>query len=168
MTSTPTTTSALDRVFGALRRSPVTRSQHRKLGGVCAGVAERLGVSTTIVRVATVVLAVVGPAVAIYLLAWLLLPDTAGRIHLERAIRDGHAGSIVLLVFAVFSIVPDGVGHHRTGWVWVGLLVAALFIGRAHRRRGAQPPAAPQPPTPDPMWGSVPTSPAGPQDAPRY
>lgn len=177
MNATPTAPSALDRLFAALRRSPVTRSPQRKLGGVCAGIAQRLGISPGIVRVATVVLAVLGPAVALYLLAWLLLPDAHGRIHLERAIRDGHGGSIVLLVLSVIAIVPDGAGHHHTGWLWIGLLVAALFVGRAHGRRSSQPPTPPNaapapsfaaPAPPAHTWGSVPTHPTGPQDAPRF
>lgn len=178
MTATPTAPCALDRLFAALRRSPVTRSPHRKLGGVCAGIAQGLGISPGIVRVATVVLAVLGPAVALYLLAWLLLPDAHGRIHLERAIREGHGGSIALLVVSVLAIVSDGAGHHPAGWLWIGLLVAALVVGRAQGRRCATPTAAPPtatgppstatPPPPAPMWGPVPTHPAGPQDAPRF
>ncbi len=87
MTTTPTPRPlpALDRFFATWQRSPVIRSPQRSVAGVCAGLAERLGISTAIVRVATVVLAILGPALAIYLLAWLLLPDHEGGIHLERA-----------------------------------------------------------------------------------
>ena len=65
MTTTPATTPtpALDRFFDSLRRSSVTRSQDRVIAGVCSGIAQRLGVSTAIVRVAAVILAVFGPGV---------------------------------------------------------------------------------------------------------
>src|SRR6476661_8582630 len=100
MTTTPTpvppssTTPALDRFFDTLRRSPVRRSRERVLAGVCSGVAERLGVSTAIVRVVAVVAALLLPVVALYLAAWLLLPDADGRVRLEGAVRRGEASSI--------------------------------------------------------------------------
>ncbi len=77
MTTTPTPLPALDRFPQSsaapklrhspwLARSPVTRSPQRAIAGVCSGVAQRLGLSTAVVRVATVVLAILGPAVAIF------------------------------------------------------------------------------------------------------
>ncbi|MDQ2783264.1 MAG: PspC domain-containing protein [Actinomycetota bacterium] len=39
----------------------MTRSPQRAIAGVCSGVAQRLGLSTAVVRVATVVLAILGP-----------------------------------------------------------------------------------------------------------
>lgn len=55
----------------------LTRSSDRMLGGVCAGVADYLGVDPTIVRLLTVVLGVIFfPLAEIgYLIAWMVMPD---------------------------------------------------------------------------------------------
>ena len=111
MTTTPasTPTPALDRFFDSLRRSSVTRSQDRVIAGVCSGIAQRFGISAAIVRVGAVVLALFGPGVFLYLLAWLFLPRYDGQVRLERAIRGGEASSIVLLIVAALAIVRDPV-----------------------------------------------------------
>lgn len=173
MTTTPASapTPALDRFFATLRRSSVTRSPDRVIAGVAAGIADRLGVSRAIVRVAMVALGLVGPGVVLYLLGWLMLPDSQGRIRLERAVRGGEGGSIVLLVVsglallgALFGGGPGhGPGMHGHGGVWPLLVVAGIaFIGWKKgwwQRRHASAPATP-PTTP-------PSTPDGPQDAPR-
>jgi phage shock protein PspC (stress-responsive transcriptional regulator) len=186
MTTTPASapTPALDRFFATLHRSPVTRSQDRVLAGVAAGVADRLGVSRAIVRVGAVILALLGPGVLLYLLAWLVLPDSQGRIRLERAVRGGDGGSVVLLVVAALSLFGalfggswdhdmgrmGGPGHGPGAWPFLVLAGVALigwkkgwFGRRAHGPEGgptppATPTAPPAPPAP---------STQGPQDAPR-
>jgi phage shock protein PspC (stress-responsive transcriptional regulator) len=172
MTSTPATTPtpALDRFFDSLRRSSVTRSQDRVIAGVCSGIAQRFGISPAIVRVGAVVLALLGPGVFIYLLAWLLLPRYDGQVRLERAVRGGEASSIVLLVVSLMAIVPNVFGHWRMGpWPLIGLAVLAVVGFKKgwwghHRTHGSwhqatTPPAAP-------TTESTPPS-EGPQDAPR-
>ena len=67
------------------------------IGGVCAGIAARLGIDPIIVRGIVVVLAVLGgPALLLYAAAWLLLPDNYDRIHLQELFRGNftkaHAG----------------------------------------------------------------------------
>lgn len=59
--------------YRQLRRS---RSD-RMIAGVCAGVADYLRVDPTVVRVGTVILALItwGVAVIGYLAAWLLMPE---------------------------------------------------------------------------------------------
>lgn len=181
MTPTPRSAPALDRVLAALRRSPVTRSEDRVLGGVCAAVAERLGISTAAVRVGTVLLAILGPALVLYLAAWLLLPDRQGRIRLERAVREGHPSSLVLLVVTVLVALPDTGLHARTGWIAV-LVVGALLLARVLFGRGgrsgpsgqALPQASPPAPHLEPHRSAAPTTAPGPtgadgrpQDAPR-
>jgi phage shock protein C len=48
----------------------------RVIAGVCGGIAEYLGLDPTLVRVATVVIALLpGPAVLAYLIAWLVIPE---------------------------------------------------------------------------------------------
>ena len=173
MTTTPATTPtpALDRFFDSLRRSSVTRSQDRVIAGVCSGIAQRLGVSAAIVRVAAVILAVFGPGVFLYLLAWLFLPRYDGQVRLERAVRGGEASSIVLLVIALLAIVPDLIGHWRMGpWPLIGLAILAVVGVKkgwwGHHRSGhAGSPwhqATTAPTTPPSTPPSV-----DPQDAPR-
>ncbi len=49
---------------------------HRIVAGVAAGLADYLGVDTTLVRIGFVVLALLGGlAVPLYLAGWLLIPD---------------------------------------------------------------------------------------------
>ncbi|MDQ2782488.1 MAG: PspC domain-containing protein [Actinomycetota bacterium] len=173
MTTTPasTPTPALDRFFTALRRSPVTRSQDRVIAGVSGGIAERLGVSRPIVRLGLVVLAILTLGVPLYLLAWLMLPDSQGQVRLERAIRGGEASSIVLLVVTALSVVPDVFGrdaglHHAGPWPFIAI-AAVVVIGfkRGWWQRGTggwNRPAHTQPTESTPTTGT-----GGPQDSPR-
>jgi phage shock protein C len=75
-------------------RNGLRRSRtDRVLGGVCAGIAERLGLDALLVRVAAVVFAAVvfalvsgGAAVVIYLVAWVFIkerptPSTVDVVH---------------------------------------------------------------------------------------
>jgi phage shock protein PspC (stress-responsive transcriptional regulator) len=55
------------------------RSQDRMIAGVCGGLAEWLGWKVDRVRVAYVILSILSaafPGILIYLLLWLLMPDT--------------------------------------------------------------------------------------------
>ena len=48
----------------------------RVIAGVCAAIADRFGLSRTLVRVAFVVSVVLpGPQVVVYLLLWILIPS---------------------------------------------------------------------------------------------
>ena len=55
----------------------------RMVAGVCAGVADYLGVDVTLVRVIVAVVAVItgGAGVLAYLVAWVLIPERAGRLQ---------------------------------------------------------------------------------------
>jgi phage shock protein PspC (stress-responsive transcriptional regulator) len=44
------------------------------LGGVCGGIAEAYDLDPSLVRLATVALAVTGAAEIVYLVAWLIIP----------------------------------------------------------------------------------------------
>ena len=67
MTTTPTTT----------RSRRLVRSDNRMIGGVCAGVADYLGVDVTLVRLLAVVGTVLGfgSLIVAYVVAWLLMPE---------------------------------------------------------------------------------------------
>jgi len=59
------------------RKRPVRNTNDKVLGGVCAGVADYLGVDVTLVRVLTVVGAVfgLGTLVVAYVVAWAVMPS---------------------------------------------------------------------------------------------
>jgi phage shock protein PspC (stress-responsive transcriptional regulator) len=59
------------------QRRLVRSTDDRMLGGVCAGVADYLGVDVTIVRLLTVVGTVLGfgSLIVAYVVAWLLMPE---------------------------------------------------------------------------------------------
>ncbi|MFF2050159.1 PspC domain-containing protein [Leifsonia sp. NPDC058194] len=132
------------RFFDWMRSLGVVRADGW-VGGVCAGVAYRLGIDPLIVRGIVLVAAVLGaPVVLIYALAWALLPDRDGRIHLQRLFEgDVEAPIVAIGVLIVFSLLPwsSGLGWFGGGfwndWGWaeiVGrvfwtLLVLALVAG---------------------------------------
>ncbi|WP_344312322.1 PspC domain-containing protein, partial [Agromyces terreus] len=89
------------------------------LGGVCAGIGARLGIDPIIVRGIVVVVAVLGaPFVLLYAVAWLLLPDVEGRIHLERLTRGIVDPAVVgIAVMAVLGFIPLVQGGWL-GWHW--------------------------------------------------
>lgn len=104
--------------FADLRRAGVPRREGW-IGGVCAGVAARIGLDPILVRGIVVVLAVLGaPFLLIYAAAWLLLPDLEGRIHLEQLFRGvvdpALAGIAVLTVVGIIPLVQGG----WLGWRW--------------------------------------------------
>ena len=58
------------------RSSLPRRSRKQLVAGVCGGIAEDLGVSPTLVRLATLALAALpGPMWLAYAVAWVLMPD---------------------------------------------------------------------------------------------
>jgi len=64
------------RFFAWIRSSQVKRGHDRWIGGVCDGIARRLGWNTTLVRALVVVATLFfGAGAAFYGLAWFVLPD---------------------------------------------------------------------------------------------
>ena len=58
---------------------PFVRSRHdRMLGGVCGGIAQRLGWNSTLLRVIFVIVSLASaafPGILVYLILWLLMPE---------------------------------------------------------------------------------------------
>ena len=102
--------------FGWLRSLGIVR-ENGWLGGVCGGLAARLGIDPIIVRGIVFVVALLGgPAFLFYAVAWALLPDRANQIHLERVLKgifEPAAVAIVILALLAFLPIAQGV------W-WVG------------------------------------------------
>ncbi|MFC3689067.1 PspC domain-containing protein [Aquipuribacter hungaricus] len=136
------TSRGADQLWDVLRRSGVRRPlDDRWLGGVCSGVARRLGIDPVLLRVllaASLLLGGVG--LVAYGLALVLLPDHDGRIELERASRGdltGTAvGAVALVVLAVVTPSPWGLfagGDLVSGGDVVGAIVVGtlLLVGLA-------------------------------------
>jgi signal transduction histidine kinase len=118
------------------------------IAGVCAGIARRLGVDPALVRAAFVIAtAAGGVGVALYLLAWLVIPAgeapgrrrlATGRGAVEVALGTGLLLLSVLLTFRALGIwFSDAI-------VWPLVLIAggAALIWRGSAAVEAEPPAA--------------------------
>ncbi|WP_243064348.1 PspC domain-containing protein [Humibacter sp. RRB41] len=175
------------RFFGWLRGLGIVR-QNGWAGGVCGGIAARLGIDPIIVRgIAVVVATLGGPAFLVYAAAWLLLPDASGDIHLERLIK-GHfePATIGIIVLALFSFLPfaqgfwwagaqfwgglswfASVGRALWGLLVIGLIVAfVIWAARSGRITPVSPPASaaptyPSSPSPSPTTQTSPTDAGG-------
>ena len=149
--------TALDKFFATLRGLGVhRRSRDKWFGGVCSGIADRLGVDPVIVRAVAVLLVLLGGVgVTAYLVAWLLLPDETGAIMAERALRHGEGGPVVLLVVtavSLFSGFPWWFSHNGFwSFPWGLVLVGGLVwwvVSRDREGRPLIPPGPPATPTP--------------------
>ena len=136
----PQGTNFLDDSFARLRTSGYQRdTDGRWFGGVCTGLAQRFGVDPVLIRAGAVVLAFLGGiGLTAYVILWLLLPDRRGDILAERAVRQGDAGPIALLVLAgvlvvggLFSI-GNGNGWFAPLWLIPVAAVAWLLLSRRH------------------------------------
>lgn len=111
--------------FGWLRGIGVIR-ENGWLGGVCGGIAARIGIDPIIVRGIVVVVALLGgPAFLFYAAAWVLLPDSRDRIHLERMLRGiFDPPAIAIIVMAALTFLPIAQGVWWAGgtfWYWGGV-----------------------------------------------
>lgn len=117
--------------FGWLRSLGMQR-QSGWLGGVCGGIAARIGVDPLLVRGIAVVLAVVGAPVAlVYAIAWFLLPDEAGTIH-AKELGHGRVTRALPGIAAVFllSFLPLTQGFWYAGALYWGDLGWGGAVGR--------------------------------------
>ena len=164
--------------FSWLRRLDLPR-QPGWLGGVCSGVAARIGVDPVLVRGLVVVVAVLGgPVVLLYALAWFLLPDEHGTIHAQQLGR-GHVTRAVPGIVAMFllSFLPLAQGFWSAGafyWsdlgaggvalriLWTGAIVAAavVIVVWLAKRSSGSPDVTTSPATTDDRPDTVPSTPA--------
>jgi phage shock protein PspC (stress-responsive transcriptional regulator) len=135
--STSDTQTGMDRLFDALRGIGIRRRTDDKwIAGVCSGLADRMGIDPVIIRAGFVLVALLGGVgITIYLVAWVLIPNDSDEIVAQRALRDGHSGSVVLLVFAALALFGGSWWSHDSGWVFPWLLVplGLLTWWLAHR-----------------------------------
>ena len=120
------------RFFDWIRGIHVTRSDDRWLAGVCGAVAERTGLDPLVVRGVAIVVALLGgPVFLAYAAGWALLPDSSGRIHVERMIRGVLDPALIAIgVLVVLTFVPAVQGIWWQGvpvaWGMPGWLSATL------------------------------------------
>ncbi|MGD6979533.1 MULTISPECIES: PspC domain-containing protein [Citricoccus] len=121
------------------------RSPQRWLGGVVAGIADRIGLDHTLARALFVVLTLLtaGLTVLAYGLAWMVLPEPDGRIHAREAGQgrwtSGMTGGLVLGILGAVGLFtppygPDG-GWWDVGGL-LGLAVIGLFVWLVASRSG--------------------------------
>ncbi|WP_434993390.1 PspC domain-containing protein [Arthrobacter sp. Ld5] len=122
--------------FRWVRGLGITRAPDRWVGGVAGGVARRTGMDIALVRGLIVILAVFGGiGVLLYGLAWALLPEPDGRIHLEQAGRgswtSGLTGAAAFVAIGFWRpnlpfLGGDGTGALLWTLFWIGAVV--LFV----------------------------------------
>ncbi|MEL7975629.1 PspC domain-containing protein [Isoptericola sp. F-RaC21] len=122
-----------DGFFDSIRRIGLTRSDNRWVGGVAGGVADRFGLDPLLVRGLLILsFFLTGAGIVIYAVAWALLPERDGRIHLQQAFRGDF--DVALLGAVVALIVGfawgDGLSWWGFGIEWIGaLLWVAVWVG---------------------------------------
>jgi signal transduction histidine kinase/phage shock protein PspC (stress-responsive transcriptional regulator) len=106
-------------------------SDRALLGGVCAGIANRLGIDPLIVRLAFVAAAVAGGwGIVLYLLGWGFIPAEAGEGRAPvRRLTVGRRGwqvaiGIGLLVLSVMLLAREGGLWFSDAFVWPVVLAA--------------------------------------------
>src|SRR5690606_7130960 len=142
--ATPHETGSESGFFTWLRGLGLQR-QSGWLGGVCGGIAARIGLDPLLVRGIAVVLAVVGAPVALlYAIAWFLLPDEGGTIHAQQ-LGHGRVTRALPGIIAVFlaSFLPITQGFWYAGalywgdvgwggslarFVWTGVLLVVVIV----------------------------------------
>jgi phage shock protein PspC (stress-responsive transcriptional regulator) len=135
--------------------------EYRLIGGVCSGLARELGIDPLIIRVAFIAAALAGGVgIAVYILAWIFLPDggAAPSTRPWRRLRTGRAaievalGAGLLLLAVMLAFRSVGLWF-SDAIVWPLVLVTAggALIWRQSMGGGTAPtvdaPAVPPEPT---------------------
>lgn len=169
------------RFFVWLRSLGIRRGENRWIGGVASGIADRIGIDPVIVRGLFILFVIFGGiGVLLYGLAWALLPEPDGRIHLEGATRgywsDGMTGALIVTIFGAFR--PFG-GFWNGAWdfgdalwtlIWVGGLIALCvwLVNSARDRKQKRTTAGPGPSAGTATGGNPPETAPPSADTPSY
>ncbi|MFJ4206898.1 PspC domain-containing protein [Paenarthrobacter sp. NPDC089675] len=139
--------------FDWVRNQGIRRGPDRWIGGVASGVAHRFGIDPLIVRGIFIVLALfAGVGVLLYGLAWALLPEPDGRIHVQEAGAGRWSGGMTgALVTTIIGLPSLGRGFWGWGWnglpglfwtlFWVGAVAYLVYylVQRNKNHKAAQP-----------------------------
>lgn len=121
--------------FDWIRGLGLSRSDDHWLAGVAGGIAAHTRLDPLIIRGAILVVAILGgPVLFLYAVAWALLPDSRGRIHVEQAIKGVFEPAMVAIgVLIVLTFLPFMQGVWWRGvpdwWNMPGWLEATLRTG---------------------------------------
>ena len=114
------------RFFTWVRSSGLIRGNERWIGGVCSGIAQRLGLSPTLVRALMIVATLFfGFGAALYAMGWFLIPDVrSGQILAEDLIEGQWDWNCLgcFLFMAVAVLIPGA------GWVCIALAALVLWL----------------------------------------
>ncbi|KQR03083.1 hypothetical protein ASF72_07825 [Arthrobacter sp. Leaf141] len=146
----PTPTGAAPDFFDWIRGHGIQRGSNRWVGGVCDGIAQRLGIDPLIIRGVFIVLTLfAGIGVLAYGLAWAFLPEPDGRIHVQEAgaghWSSGMTGSLIATILGLTGLGGGfwGWSHNGFGgflWTvfWVGGAIYLVYY-LAQRNKGSRP-----------------------------
>ncbi|MFD0704250.1 PspC domain-containing protein [Alloscardovia venturai] len=123
--------TGLSKFFDWIRSSQIVRGDDRWIGGVCAGIARRVGWDRALVRALALLLILTGSGILAYVFAWLLLPDTHGRILFEEMIRGNWSGEAV--VSTIFLVIA-GMTTFLTFWGMVTVLLFFVLVAYSSRQ----------------------------------
>lgn len=167
--------------FDWIRSQGVYRGRERWVGGVASGIAQRLGIDPLIVRGILIVLAVfAGVGVLLYGIAWALLPEPDGRIHVQEAAAgrwsSGMTGALITTVIGFPSLGTGVWGWDRYGfgpflWTvfWVGgAIYLVYYLTQRNKSRNGVSPMTSSPQfggTASPDYPPNPTTPINPSNA---
>lgn len=151
--------------FQWLRGLGIQRGSNRWVGGVASGLANKWGIDPVIVRGLAVVLTLFfGVGLLAYGVAWALLPEPDGRIHVEEVGRGrwstGMTGSAILTVLGFVGPGQGFIFGGDDGWFpWPLLIIGGIAwliywaINSGKSIDGTRPPQQPRPyvdaPAPD-------------------
>jgi phage shock protein PspC (stress-responsive transcriptional regulator) len=157
------------RFYGWIRSLGVQRGSSRWMGGVCSGLAEKWGIDPVIVRGLAIVLTLFfGIGLLAYGVAWALLPEPDGRIHVEEVARGrwtgGMTGASILTFLGLIGPGQGLVFGNHGGWApwplfWIAAVVCCIVwaVNRDKNKHRQVPTGA----------ASAPAQPGQPQAAPR-
>ena len=129
---------------------PARPRDDRQIAGVAAGIARRYDIDPVLVRVGFVVAAFFGIGAALYIVGWLVLPDTPA----DPAMPEPRKRGILVVGLVIATIVSVGSIFGGRGGFILPLLAVAALLFLLHRSRADRGPAAVAPPSwPQPTEG---------------
>jgi len=129
---------------------PARPRDDRQIAGVAAGIARRYDIDPVLVRVGFVVAAFFGIGAALYIVGWLVLPDTPA----DPAVPEPKKRTILVVGLGIATIVSVGSIFGGRGGFILPLLAVAALLFLLHRSRADRGPAAVPPPSwPQPTEG---------------
>lgn len=138
--------------FRWVRGQRIQRGSDRWIGGVASGIAHRLDIDPLIVRGVFIVLSIfAGIGVLLYGIAWALLPEPDGRIHVQEAGAGrwsaGMTGALITTVIGFPSLGGGFWGWERNGfggffWTvfWIaGVIYLVYYLSQRDKTRNGAP-----------------------------